>query len=121
MWEDAKKIVEDEFFKDEIYLYRNDIETDSIGEEHYKEVLVGAFKCNLQYDPTSVRTDINGKAIAQTMRISIQKDVPVDYANTYKIKIKTARIMFDDTYWKVESWRESLMSTVMIVLREVKV
>ena len=121
MWENAKKIIDETFFHDEIELYRNSIETDSIGEEHEVEVLVGTYKCNLQYDPTSVQFDVSGKAVAQTMRISLAKGVDLTYLHTYKVKIKLARLEFDNTFWKVVSWTESQISTVLNVSREVKV
>lgn len=121
MWDEARKIVAYTFFKDEIELYRNEIQEDSIGEEHEVEVLVGTFKCNLQYAPASVTSNVSGKDISQTMRISLAKDLPLDYSSTYKVKIKKARIQFDDKFWKVESWQESQISTVLYVTREVLV
>lgn len=121
MWDEARKIVADTFFKDEIELYRNDIQEDSIGEEHEVEVLVGTYKCNLQYAPTSVTSSVSGKDISQTMRISLAKDFPLDNAYTYKVKIKKARIQFDDKFWKVQSWQESQISTILNVVREVLV
>lgn len=121
MWDEARKIVADTFFKDEIELYRNDIQEDSIGEEHEVEVLVGTYKCNLQYDPASVTLGVSGKDISQTMRISLAKDFPLDSSYTYKVKIKKARIRFDDKFWKVQSWQESQISTVLNVVREVLV
>ena len=121
MWDQARKIVDDTFFRDEIELYRNDIREDSIGEEHEVEVLVGTYKCNLQYAPTLVTSNVSGKDISQTMRISLAKDFPLDHSYTYKVKIKQARIRFDDKFWKVESWQESQISTVLNVSREVLV
>jgi len=121
MWSTARKIVADTFFKDEIELYRNDIQVDSIGEEHEVEVLVGTYKCNLQYDPSLVTSDVSGKDISQTMRISLAKGLPLDSSFTYKVKIKRARIRFDDKFWKVQSWQESQISTVLYVSREVLV
>lgn len=121
MWGEARKIVDDTFFKDEIELYRNDIQEDSIGEEYEVEVLVGTYKCNLQYAPTMVTSDVSGKDISQTMRISLAKDFPLDYSYTYKVKVKQARIRFDDKFWKVQSWQESQISTVLNVSREVLV
>lgn len=121
MWSTARKIVADTFFKDEIELYRNDIQVDSIGEEHEVEVLVGTYKCNLQYDPTSVTSNVSGKDISQTMRISLAKGLPLDNSFTYKVKIKQARLRFDDKFWKVQSWQESQISTVLYVSREVLV
>ena len=121
MWDEARKIVDDTFFKDEIELYRNDIQEDNIGEEHEVEVLVGTYKCNLQYAPTEVTSNVSGKDISQTMRISLAKDFPLDHSYTYKVKIKQARIRFEDKFWKVESWQESQISTVLNVSREVLV
>jgi len=121
MWDEARKIVDDTFFKDEIELYRNDIQEDSIGEEYEVEVLVGTYKCNLQYAPTEVTSDVSGKDIRQTMRISLAKDFPLDNSYTYKVKVKQARIRFDNKFWKVQSWRESQISTVLNVSREVLV
>ena len=119
--DEARKIVADTFFQDEIELYRNEIQVDSIGEEHEVEVLVGTFKCNLQYAPASVTTNVSGKDISQTMRISLAKDFSLDNSFTYKVRIKKARIQFDDRFWKVQSWQESQISTVLYVTREVLV
>lgn len=121
MWDEARKIVADTFFKDEIELYRNEIQEDSIGEEYEVEVLLGTFKCNLQYEPASVTSNVSGKDISQTMRISLAKDFPLDTSYTYKVKIKQARIQFDDKFWRVQSWQESQISTVLYVVREVLV
>ena len=121
MWDEARKIVDDTFFKDEIELYRNDIQEDSIGEEHEVEVLVGNYKCNLQYAPSVIKFDVSGKDISQTLRISLAKDFPLDNSYTYKVKIKHARIRFDEALWKVDSWQESQISTVLNVSREVLV
>lgn len=121
MWDEARKIVADTFFKDEIELYRNEIQEDSIGEEHEVEVLVGVYRCNLQYELASVTSSVSGKDISQIMRISLAKDLPLDNSYTYKVKIKRARIQFDDKFWKVQSWQESQISTVLYVVREVLV
>jgi hypothetical protein len=120
-WGDARKIVAETFFMDEIELFRNEITLDDLGEEHENAVLVGTYSCNLQYEPTAVRDDVSGKDIAQLLRISLPKDVPHDYSYTYRAKIKKARMQFDDRYWSVLSWKESQISSVLIASREVKV
>lgn len=121
MWEDARKIVADTFFMDEVELYQNEITADSLGEEHLTETLVGTYACNLQYEPTDVRSEVSGKDIAQVLRISVSKNISLDYSSTYKVKIKKARITFDERYWYVKSWKESQISTVINATREVNV
>lgn len=120
-WGDARKILAETFFMDEVELFRNEITLDDLGEEHENAVLVGTYSCNLQYEPTAVRDDVSGKDIAQLLRISLSKDVPHDYSYTYRVKIKKARMQFDDRYWLVSSWQESQISSVLIASREVKV
>lgn len=121
MWEEARQLVRDTFFKDEIEVYRNEIVTDYIGEELEQEVLIGTFKCNLQYDPTQPKYDVSGRDISHTMRISVDKSVPVDSKYTYKIKITVARLKFDTSYWRVNSWQEGQISTILLVTKEVRV
>ncbi len=121
MWEKARDTVKETFFHDEIELYKNEINVNSIGEETETEQLVGTYKCNLQYAPTDITSAEGGKSIGQTLRISLAKDFPIDYDHTYKVKIKTARIQFDDQFWKVDNWQESQISTVINAVREVAV
>lgn len=121
MWENAKKIVENVFYKDKIELYQNKVVVDYIGEEHYQEVLVGEFVCNVQYMPAEIKQAPTGVDIGQTLRVSIDATIPLDYANTYKLKIKEARVDFDDRFWEIRSWTQSLISTVLIASREVYV
>lgn len=121
LWQTAKEVVKDIFFKDKIELYKNTIRIDTFGEERFKEVLVGTYECNLQYEPAEVVRQIMGTEIGHVMRVSISKDIPLDYNYTYKLKIKEARIRFDNRYWKIESWKEGQISTVITAIKEVSV
>ena len=121
MWEDARRRVNELFFRDEIELYRNDISIDSIGEEHEEEILVGTYACNIQNDAASITSNVSGKSISQTLRISLVKGVMLEDTYTYKIRITRARLQFNDKFLKVVGFQEGQISTVLTVAREVLV
>ena len=121
MWNTARKIITETFFKDEIEIYRNEVQQDSIGEEFETPVLVGTYGCNLQYEPSMVNNVVSGKDIAQQLRISASPDLSLEYTYTYRIKIKTAQPEFDTGYWRVISWKRTQLGTILTVSREVLV
>lgn len=122
MWEAGRKAVAEVFFKDRIELYENTIVKNDIGEEHVSPVLVDTYNCNIQNGESSTKEGEVGVSIPQSLRISLAKTVPLDYNKTYQLKIKTARISFNENeMWKVEGWVEGQLSTVITAQREVSI
>lgn len=122
MWEEARRQVAATFFHDTILLYRNEIETDELGEELETPELVGEYACNIENGQSGVAERISGTTTPQTLRISLSKATPLSYDYTYKVKVKSARIAYDSNeYWRVDGWVEGQISTVITASREVAV
>ena len=122
MWEDARRVVAATFFKDEIELYKNTPREDDLGEQLDDLSLVGTYACNIENGQSGTSTQVSGTSIPQTIRISLQKAIPSSYGYTYKVRIKSARIVYDSTeYWNVVGWTEGQISTVISASRNVAV
>lgn len=121
MWEQGKKIIEKEFFKDKIELYKNNTIENDIGEVFDSPELVGEFPCNIQNSQSLVQSGISGQSIPQQIRVSTIKELPFDYSSTYAIKIISARIKFTNELWKVEGFTEAQFSTVLTATRRIVV
>ena len=121
-WSQGRKQVADLFFEDEIELYVNAITQNSLGEEIERPVLVGAYKCNVENQQSTVKYTEVGASAPQALRISLTKDALLEYENTYKIKIKKARLTYNSKeWWKVDGWVEGQLSTVIAASREVRI
>lgn len=118
MWESARNQVAEVFFKDTVRIYRNAVVEDDIGEEHNEPVLVGTYICNIENGTSSTTQNMSGISVPQTLRISLPKDTPLDYNNTYVIVIESARIRFsEEDWWNVDGWVEGQISTVITASR----
>lgn len=122
MWSEARKIVEGTFFHDTVEIFRNNVEVNDLGEETRVPVSLGEFPCNIENNASTVKQSESGVAVPQTLRISTQKTVPLDYSSTYMLVIKSARIVFDNTEkWDVDGWVEGQLSTVITASRRVDI
>lgn len=122
MWKEASQLVESVFFKDSISLYKIGFTENELGEDIESLVLVGIYDCNIENGQSTTTDQISGQSAPQSLRISTVKGIPLQYDNTYKLKIKSARIAFSTTEeWKVDGWTESQLSTVISASREVAV
>lgn len=121
MWKAARDIVSSIFFEDEIELYREDLVENAIGEELPTLVLVGKYPCNIQNNATTKRESVSGGSMPQTIRVSLPKETPLDKAKTYVLVITKARLTSTQEQWKVTSWTEAQISTVITAEREVAI
>lgn len=121
MWDEARQIVKSVFFGDEIELFEESFVENSIGEEIPELVSVGTFPCNIQNAPAAKKETISGGSMPQNIRVSLSKQTPLDTAKTYVLRIKKARISFTPEDWKVTSWTEAQISTVLQASREVSI
>ena len=122
MWGEARELVKEVFFEDEIELYVNSYLENDIGESIEEPTLVGTFSCNIQNGASSVQSSVGGQSVPQGIRISTLKELPIDYEHTYQVKIVKARIKFNpDEYWKVANILEGQLSTVLSAERKILV
>lgn len=121
-WTEGRKKVEEVFFKDSIELYAIAVVENELNEELESEVLVGEYRCNIENGNSAVSRNETGSGSPQTLRISLPKDTPLDHRQTYKFKIKNARVLFDsEEWWRVDGWTEAQLSTVVSASRGVSV
>ena len=121
-WTEGRKKVEEVFFKDSIKLYAIAVVDNELNEELESEVLVGEYRCNIENGNSTVSRNETGSGSPQTLRISLPKGTPLDYRQTYKFKIKNARVFFDsEEWWRVDGWTEAQLSTVVSASRGVSV
>lgn len=122
MWEEASKTIKSVFYKDEITLYELEFSENEIGEDIEQLKLIGSYQCNIENGQSENSQKESGETSPQILRISTEKNIPLNYEKTYKIKISKARINFDSNEeFKVNGWTEALISTVISVSREVAI
>ena len=113
MWEQTREQVAETFFKDRIKLYVNEIVENDIGETLEEPTLVDEYDCNIQNIPSTASSAVGGRSNIQAIRISLQKNLPLNSGSTYKVKIVQARISFTDEMWEVNGWQEGQLSTII--------
>lgn len=118
-WSQARKLVADTFFGDEVEIYPLEEETDDIGES--SKVLgdsLGKFSCNIQYTPIGMDSRTSGLVNPQTGRVSTEKTLPLERGKEYALKITKARVQFDpEEMWGIPEWVEGQISTVLTIKR----
>lgn len=116
MWTVPKEQVKNTFFRDCIELYEDIIVTSSLGQETTQPTLAGQYLCNIQDNAISAVPKVSGMVRPRTLRISIDKALPLNNDATYKIKVVDSRIDIDKTiFWTIDTVVEGQISKVLVV------
>ena len=113
MWEAGKAAVENILFKDTVELLEVQYTTNEIGETIPQQVTLGQYPCNIQNAESQLESAVSGQSNPQTIRVSVPKEIPLDYDKVYSLRIISARIKHTDELWQVSGWTEALLSTVI--------
>jgi hypothetical protein len=117
MWEAGKAAVENILFKDTVELLEVQYTTNEIGETIPQQVTLGQYPCNIQNAESQLESAVSGQSNPQTIRVSVPKEIPLDYDKVYSLRIISARIKHTDELWQVSGWTEALLSTVITARR----